>query len=646
VSTNEDISIRIRLLRVQQFVRDARLEAQAVDNIGKKAKGADRSFRGLAGSTNKLTHGFGLLHRMSYLLSVGLTGVVGMVGYSALNFEQQMAKVAAINETTLTGVSGLSEAAIQFGQDTRFSATDAAQGMYELSAAGVKTNDITKVLSGTLDLAAATGYDLAASAEVQTQVLNSFGLGAEQSTKVADILTAAVNTSALKMDDLGTSFKYVGAVSQLLNFSLEDVTTALALMAKGGQTGSQAGTALNTGFLRLLKPSNQVVEALDRLGISLDEVQGKPLPDILDKFRDAQERVTDTVYAGATATIFGLNAIDGLGVLLNSTRGEWDDFSAAMHNSEGVAKRNAETMNNTTLGALERLKGAFEALFIDDLMGNSPEIQRQLNAVSEFLTRLGDEGSSALGDFEPYWTTFSQVAEDIWVIMRDGVWPAFMNVKEIVEDMLAPFGGLTGITGVLADNAGSLTPIITGLIALLVVYRTTAMAAAVANAVLGMSFLTAGTAAGAAGAGAGARGSLMRTLLNPRGLVGKMNLALLAGIVGKEVSDRAGTSDEIHDVYMSTLGGFGEWAARGIGSITNAGSHPGQELPGGIRGGLRGPSDAQQVRSVVDPIELTADDLGFLEHKRLTPLEIKVILDGREIAAAVATRQVDMRARY
>ena len=359
MSANEDIGVRIRLLRVQQFLRDTNQASQGINKIDRSARKADGGFTRLAGSTNKLTHGFGVLHRMSYLVSVGITGLVGDVGYASLTFEQQMAKVAAINETTLQGVSGLSEAAIQFGQDTRFSATEAAQAMYELTAAGVGVNDVTKVLAGTLDLAAATGYDLASSAETQTQVINSFGLSAEQSTKVADILTQAVNTSALKMDDLGTSFKYVGAVSQLLNFSLEDVTTALALMAKGGQVGSQAGTALNTGFLRLLKPSKQVVEALDRLGISLADVQGEALPDILDEFREAQGRVTDEVYAGATATIFGLNAIDGL---------EWirllylypttitDDVLDAIAESEKVCRYIDLPLQHASAAMLKRMR--------------------------------------------------------------------------------------------------------------------------------------------------------------------------------------------------------------------------------------------------------------------------------------------------
>jgi TP901 family phage tail tape measure protein len=168
----------------------------------------------------------------------------------------------------------LRQQAIKLGADTSFSASQAAQGMEYLAQAGFDANKIMASMPGLLDAAKASGTDLGETAKVVGQMLNSFGLEAAQTGRVADILTSAANRSAVDLVSLGESMKYVGPIAKSLNGSLE-VTTAMAgLLGDVGIRGSEAGTALRALYNRMASPPKAAEEAMQAIGLKAVDAQG------------------------------------------------------------------------------------------------------------------------------------------------------------------------------------------------------------------------------------------------------------------------------------------------------------------------------------------------------------------------------------
>lgn len=130
-------------------------------------------------------------------------------------------------------------------------------------------------IDGIMNLAAASGEDLALVSDIVTDALTAFGMSAKDSAQFADLLASAASNSNTNVSMLGESFKYVAPVAGALGHSAKDTAFALGLMANAGIKGSQSGTALRASLTNLAHPSKQMAEEMDRLGISLVDSNGK-----------------------------------------------------------------------------------------------------------------------------------------------------------------------------------------------------------------------------------------------------------------------------------------------------------------------------------------------------------------------------------
>ena len=260
----------------------------------------------------------------------GVTAAMGAGVSAAVNvgmsFESQMSKVQAISGATGGELQALSEKAKEMGATTKFSATESGQAFEYMAMAGWKTEDMLGGIEGIMNLAAASGEDLAATSDIVTDALTAFGLSAKDSSHFADVLAATSTSANTNVGLMGETFKYVAPVAGALGFSVEDTAMAIGLMANAGIKGSQAGTALRSIMSRLAKPTDDVAVAMSELGLSILNSDGsmKSLNEITGDLRSSFAGLSEAEKASMAATLGGQEAMSGLLAIVTASD---DDFN-------------------------------------------------------------------------------------------------------------------------------------------------------------------------------------------------------------------------------------------------------------------------------------------------------------------------------
>lgn len=315
-----------------------------------------------------------------------LVAVGALAVNSAMKFESGMAEVKAISGSTATEMEQLSDKAREMGENTKFSATEAADAFKYMAMAGWDSQSMLDGISGIMDLAAASGEDLAATSDIVTDALTAFGLQASDSAHFADVLAQASSSSNTNVGLMGATFKYVAPVAGALGYSIEDTAVAIGLMANAGIKGEQAGTALRSMLTRLVKPTKQSQQAIDDLGLSITNSDGtmKPLNETLVQMREKFAGLTEEQKAEYAALIAGQEGMSGLLAIVNASSSDFETLTAQIDNSNGAAKNMADTMMNTTEGAIIQLKSALESAGITIGQRLTPYIR----SGAEWVTKL------------------------------------------------------------------------------------------------------------------------------------------------------------------------------------------------------------------------------------------------------------------
>lgn len=335
----------------------------------------------------------------------GTTAVAG-IGAAAIkagaDFEAQMSRVKAISGATGAEFEKLKDQAIQLGSDTAFSASEAAEGMENLAAAGFETSEIMDAMPGLLDLAAASGESLANSSDIAASTLRGFGLAASEAGHVADVLAENANRTNSSVADTGEAMKYIAPLARAAGISLEETAAAIGIMANAGIQGSQAGTTLRGALSRLSKPTKDMKEAMDELKISFYDSEGRmlSLSDQVGMLRTAMEGMTDEQKNNYLVTLYGQEALSGMLALINEGEGSLRSLTAAYEQCDGSAKAAADTMMDNVKGAVEELSGSAESLGIkiyehiaDPLKNAAQEATESINAISDALGSGGIEAA-------------------------------------------------------------------------------------------------------------------------------------------------------------------------------------------------------------------------------------------------------------
>lgn len=241
-----------------------------------------------------------------------------------MSFESGMSKVEAISGATGEDLAALTDKAKEMGAKTKFSATESAEAMQYMAMAGWKTGDMLNGIEGIMNLAAASGEDLATTSDIVTDALTAFGLSAQDSTHFADILAQASSNANTNVSMMGETFKYVAPVAGAMGYSAEDVALAVGLMANSGIKASQAGTSLKAALVNMVKPTDDMRGVMERLGISIQNADGsiKPFGELIGDLRDKFAITTDAERAQNYAMAEQRLTAEGLADSLSGLSGE------------------------------------------------------------------------------------------------------------------------------------------------------------------------------------------------------------------------------------------------------------------------------------------------------------------------------------
>ena len=317
-------------------------------------------------------------------LSIGVTAPLTLFGKAALdtfsNFEQSMQNTFSVMGASASEMEALRKKAEDMGATTRFSASQAADALYSLGSAGQTAAQAMNSLDGVLQLAGATGSDLAFTSSTIASTLSQFNLSAEKSGHIADVFSLAISKSQANMTKLSYSMKYVGPVAAGLGVSLETSTAALMRLYNTGFGGEQAGTILRSGLQKLASGTEDVKKKLQELGISYDEVNPKTndLADIIQRLKDAN------IDVAKSSELFGEAAAAGMQALIEGGGDAIRTMDGLLQASDGAAKKMQDIQNASFANTKAELSSAFEAVLITLTSNIIPAV----DAVAKSITRV------------------------------------------------------------------------------------------------------------------------------------------------------------------------------------------------------------------------------------------------------------------
>ena len=299
-------------------------------------------------------------------ITAGVTSLGTAAVKTASDFDSAMSKVAAVSGATGDDLQALRDKAREMGSKTKFSASEAAEAMNYMAMAGWKTNDMLSGIDGIMNLAAASGEDLATTSDIVTDALTAFGLTAQDSGHFADVLAAASSNANTNVSMLGESFKYCAPIAGALGFSCEDTAEALGLMANAGIKSTQSGTSMRSIMTALSGDVKFCSAAFGEMEIATSNSDGsmRSLSDILADCRVAFDQMSESEKASAAETLVGKNAMSGFLALMNAAPADIDKLSGAIANCDSTSLQMAETMQDNLAGQLTILKSQLEELAI------------------------------------------------------------------------------------------------------------------------------------------------------------------------------------------------------------------------------------------------------------------------------------------
>lgn len=362
-------------------------DGKVVIDTGLNTAGIEKDLNKLGSIAKK---GLGVTAKAVAAVSTALVGAGGYAAKVGSDFEAAMSKVSAISGAAGEDLDALTEKAKEMGAKTKFSATESAQAFEYMAMAGWKTGDMLNGIDGIMNLAAASGEDLASVSDIVTDALTAFGLQAKDSAHFADVLARASSSSNTNVGMMGATFKYVAPIAGSMKYSIEDTATAIGLMANAGIKGEQAGTALRAMLTRLVKPPKDAAAAMKALGLSAENADGtmKPLRQVLKDMRKGFADLDDSQKAQYAASIAGQEAMSGLLAIVNASDEDFEKLSSAIDNADGAALTMAETMQNNLKGQITILGSSLEGLGIEIYEGMEEPLKGAAEAGIEYVNRL------------------------------------------------------------------------------------------------------------------------------------------------------------------------------------------------------------------------------------------------------------------
>ena len=388
-------------------------------------------------------------------VTAAVTGLGTAAVKTAADFDSSMSNVAAISGSSAEDMDKLRERAREMGAQTKFSAKEAGDAMGYMAMAGWDTQQMYDGLPGIMNLAAASGEDLATTSDIVTDALTAFGMKAEDSSHFADVLAQASSSANTNVSLMGETFKYIAPVAGALGYSAEDAAVAIGLMANSGIKASSAGTQLRASLTNMIKPSKDVGDAMEKWGFYATEAatavdQAKVDKQMLrvqkaslaaDKaqqaYNDAVSKYgaesTEASNAAATLEIKQTELASANETLTQLQEGTTQNvrlYNKALQNEDGSMKSLKETMD-----------------FLREAMGNMSEAE-QTQAATAIFGKEAMSGMLAIinasdADYEKLIKNIDNcdgAAENMAETMQDNLSGQLTTLQSALQELAIAFG--------------------------------------------------------------------------------------------------------------------------------------------------------------------------------------------------------------
>ncbi len=387
------------------------------------------------------------------------------------DFTATMSEVQAISGATDAELAQLEETARAFGASTVFSANDAAQALKYMSLAGWSVEESTSALGGVLDLAAASGMELASASDMVTDYLSAFGMGADQAAYFADLLAYAQSNSNTTAEQLGEAYRNCAANLNAAGQDVETVTSLLEAMANQGYKGSEAGTALAAIMRDITGAMDDGKIAIGDASISVMDASGdfRDLTDILAEVEAATNGMGDAERAAAMSATFTADSTKGLNLLLNEGLGSIAGYEEALRGADGAAADMAATMNDNLKGDIAAMNSAFDELKLKIFEGAESPLRGLVQFVTDkaipMLTNLVDKSGMIVPVIVSFLPLILQLAEGGLPALLDVIGQLLPPVTELVASVLPVVMQLLGmLLPVITRMTGAVLPLAVRLI--------------------------------------------------------------------------------------------------------------------------------------------------------------------------------------
>ena len=309
-----------------------------------------------------------IMQGLGAAITAGVTVPVVAFGKSAVEatqtFNASMSKTGALMGATQQEMTQLSNAAKEYGASTQFSATECSDALGYMALAGWDANQSISALPGVLNMAAASGMDLAQASDLVTDYLSAFGMEASQAGEMADVLSYAQAHSNTTTEGLGEAFKNCAANAHAAGMDLQTTTALLGQLANQGLKGSEAGTALTAVMRDMTAKMKDGAIQIGNTKVQVQDANGnyRDMIDILADVESATNGMGDAERAAALQSTFTSDSIKGLNLLLNAGSGSAEEFRDQLNDCGGSAEEMAKKMNDNLAGDIKACQSAFESM--------------------------------------------------------------------------------------------------------------------------------------------------------------------------------------------------------------------------------------------------------------------------------------------
>ena len=444
---------------IDQFTKPSKETLKAMKEMSVNAKAAGRSIK-KAGET---------IANAGSAMTKSVTAPIAGVGIAAVktaaDYESAMSNVQAITGATGDDFKKLTQLGKDLGASTAWSAQECAEAMQYTGMAGWTAEENIAGLKGILDLASASGTDLARTSDIMTDAISAFGDTAGDSARYADVMTKACTSANVSVDTLGESYKYCGAICGTMGYSIDEVTTSLAVMGNMGIKGSQAGTALKNAISNMAAPTKNMKAAMDDLGISIVNKGGsmKSWGDVIKNLQGSFKGLTQDQQAAYAKQLFGKESMAGMLAIINTSTSDYNALADSIKNSGGAANDAAQTQLNNLNGQLTLLKSALEGAAItigDKLLPYIKNAVGWVQKATDWFNGLSDAQVSMI-------MKFAGIAAAIGPALL-----IFGKLVSTVGKVYSTFGKVTaaiykagGVIGLITSPAGIAIAVLAGVAA-------------------------------------------------------------------------------------------------------------------------------------------------------------------------------------